>query len=98
MEDTKFYLKIFALLILLYVGTYSLLVEKQTTSEIEFVWNRVWGVSSETEPDYHWGGATAELSFIPIHWIDRRIRREYWSNPEIIPIDQTVGDSLINHQ
>jgi hypothetical protein len=105
MDGTRVYLRVFALFVLLYVSSYYLLVQKQQVSDIQIIWARVWqhfdpvnaaaqGISAEAEPAYQWGESTAEFVFRPIHWLDRRIRKEYWNEPEIYPYNQAFDEAL----
>lgn len=105
MDGTRFYLRIFALFVLLYVSSYYLLVQKQQVSDVQIIWYGIWqeldpdsaeaqGISTEAESAYLWGDSTADLVFRPIHWLDRRIRRDYWSKPDIFSINQAFDDAL----
>jgi hypothetical protein len=61
--------------LLLYVGSYLLLVEASPLSFMSGIgpWPRV--------PDYRVGGKAAEVFFEPIQQIDERVRPQYWRFP-----------------
>lgn len=61
------------LLPMLYVGSYCLIVERSIV--------QLWSGQQRLPriATYRVGGSAAATVFAPLHWVDRRVRREYWN-------------------
>mgnify|MGYP001128590836 CR=1 FL=1 len=88
------HLNIFVFVLLLYVGSYCLLIEKNRVSDLAARWNDVGGIPTNTDPVYRWGGSAVDLIFKPIHWFDRRVRSHYWSKPEIFSFAEEMDKEV----
>ncbi len=68
-------LLVVAILLVLYVGSYYLLIEKAVPTAV------VLGSDPHVlyRPRYRIGGDLAHSFFAPIHWIDKVIRQDAWT-------------------
>jgi hypothetical protein len=64
------------LLLALYVGSYFALVKTSVSPLVS-----VNGVPTPYVPRYRFGGPPVYIIYAPIHWVDRRMRPDYWREP-----------------
>ncbi len=80
----------------LYVGVYYAMVDYEATISLGRV---------EWTPTYSLGGDTAKVVFSPVHWIDRKVRPDYWEgwqfdlrNAVPMPLPSRSSDGVVDGQ
>jgi hypothetical protein len=77
-----------------YLGSYYLSMEPLNSVVIKDEFMRLGKV-----PDYHWGTPWSDILYSPAHWIDCRLRPQFWemSGPKELPPDfDVLQDDLSN--